>query len=274
MGKKAAALAGAGALLLAAGLQREVQLTRFRLSHGSIPSPLRLAVAADLHGTLYGRDQRRLAELLRELRPDAVLFPGDTDDGVRPAAPALMAVEKAAEICPVFLVLGNHELLLRSRREMTRAFEGAGATVLDGERVRFDPRRDGGIDIAGLSDHWCRPETQELFRRKLADAAPEPGSGRFTLLLAHRPELWKTYFEAGFQLAVTGHAHGGQWRLPGTGRGLYAPGQGLFPRWTGGLYRLPGGRLLVSRGLALGNTPVPRLFNPPELPLLELLPGG
>ena len=94
------------------------------------------------------------------------------------------------------------------------------------------------------------------------------------VLLAHRPEYIADYAGYGFDLVCSGHAHGGQWIVPGLGNGLYAVGQGFFPKYAGGLYELEAdGRktsFVVSRGLSYQKPAFPRFGNPPELPLVKL----
>ena len=97
----------------------------------------------------------------------------------------------------------------------------------------------------------------------------------FSILLTHRPERVEDYTGRGFDLVLAGHAHGGQWRLPGLINGLIAPNQGLFPRYAGGRYALDGDTtMIVSRGLARESTRIPRLFNRPELVVVDILPEG
>ena len=105
-----------------------------------------------------------------------------------------------------------------------------------------------------------------------AQAAHRAEPGLYTILLAHRPEELELYASLGFDLVLTGHAHGGQWRIPGVLNGLYAPDQGLFPRYAGGRYELDGTVMIVSRGLARESTRVPRFYNRPELVMIELKP--
>ena len=99
------------------------------------------------------------------------------------------------------------------------------------------------------------------------------GDSRYTVLLSHRPERTEDYAGRGFELVLAGHAHGGQWRLPGLLNGLFAPDQGLFPTYAGGRYALGDTTLLVSRGLARESTRLPRFYNRPELVMVELRPG-
>ncbi|MBQ4118259.1 MAG: metallophosphoesterase, partial [Oscillospiraceae bacterium] len=93
----------------------------------------------------------------------------------------------------------------------------------------------------------------------------------FNVLLVHRPEYIEQYAKLGFDLVLCGHAHGGQWRIPGVLNGIYAPGQGVFPKYAGGIYEVNGTTLVVSRGLAKESTPIPRVFNRPELVIIDII---
>ena len=92
----------------------------------------------------------------------------------------------------------------------------------------------------------------------------------FTLLLAHRPEFFDVYTQYDFDLVLSGHAHGGQWRIPGLINGLFSPNQGWFPKYAGGRYGEDGTIMIVSRGLANNVGAIPRIFNPPELVVVEI----
>ena len=123
--------------------------------------------------------------------------------------------------------------------------------------------------IGGLDD--CRVGEKE-WNRQLASCRKKRRSDCFSVLLSHRPHLVAEYRSSGYELICCGHAHGGQIRLPGLINGLYAPDQGLFPRYAGGVYSLERCTLVVSRGLALNA--LPRFGNPPELVLLRITPGN
>lgn len=89
-------------------------------------------------------------------------------------------------------------------------------------------------------------------------------------MLAHRPEYFPLYAKMGFDMALCGHAHGGQWRLPSLINGIYAPNQGFLPEYAGGIYHSAATTMIVSRGLARESTRIPRLFNRPELVIIDL----
>ncbi|HDU1155510.1 TPA: metallophosphoesterase, partial [Listeria monocytogenes] len=156
-------------------------------------------------------------------------------------------------------------------------------TVLENERYFL--KKDGAaIMVAGVRDprfvrdDWAEKELpkevweEAALKEALDDATANLSPDYFTILLAHRPEFWPLYQAYPIDLVLSGHAHGGQFRLPLT-EGLFAPGQGLMPKWTAGIHRAGGKALIVSRGL--GNvTKLPRLFNDPEIIRMTLRAKG
>ena len=108
------------------------------------------------------------------------------------------------------------------------------------------------------------------FLQQMTALKKETEDDTYTILLSHRPELYEDYQQYGFDLVLSGHAHGGQWRIPGILNGLFAPDQGMFPGHAGGLYDDMSTPMIVSRGLARESTLVPRIYNPPELVIIDL----
>lgn len=128
------------------------------------------------------------------------------------------------------------------------------------------------INICGVDDPDVVRYTSDgkPIMEQLKAAETASGTEHFTVLLSHRPELIETYKQFDFDLVLSGHAHGGQWRIPFVLNGLYAPNQGVFPQYAGGRYDYENGTMIVSRGLARESTPVPRVFNRPELVIIEV----
>lgn len=235
----------------------------------------RLAQVSDLHNATFGRDNARLLAALAQAKPEAILLTGDLADSRRTnLAVALSFARQAAAIAPVYYVPGNHEARLAQYAAFAAALEAAGVLVLANRALPL-VRGSQRITIAGLADPGLAqragdPRPAEAI---LGDAlaALRLSSQPFPLLLAHRPEWFPLYAEGGAALVFSGHAHGGQVRLPGIG-GLFAPGQGLFPRYDGGLYRRGQARMVVSRGL--GNSLFPlRVGNRPEVVVATLHPA-
>ena len=228
------------------------KLTLYTIRSEKIPAPLRLAVASDIHSS-------PVDDVLEEFsRCDAVLVPGDlVDRHRRNNDEALRFLETVPEIAPVFYSIGNHELKFRDAENYLKRVRDSKVTLLDNESAEFR-----GIRMGGLSSARKAPDISFLDRFEREEG--------YRLLLCHRPEDFRDYVSGrDIDLTLSGHAHGGQIQL--FGRGLYAPGQGLFPKLTDGMYF--GGKLLVSRGMTNGAKPrVPRIGNPIELIILELRP--
>ena len=273
-----AAVLAAVLVFSAFALSQKLSVQRYVLSTEKLGGPVRLAVVADLHSTLYGEGQEELIAAIRQESPDAVLFVGDiVDDGLS-EEPVRFLFEALSPQYPCFYVSGNHEYWSDRYSAIKAMISGCGATVLEGEAAPLvingqelciagvdDPEFWGGYSAYGGYDIPAEWLTQ---LKACGEAAAK--SGAFSVLLSHRPELVDIYRESGFDLVVSGHAHGGQVRIPGLVNGLFAPCQGWFPQYAGGVYALGSTTLVVSRGLCRNE--LPRVFNRPELVVLTLSP--
>ncbi len=140
--------------------------------------------------------------------------------------------------------------------------------MLEGERADIDINGQS-LSLFGIDD----PEAGETeFSRQLKFCGGHIDKNRYSILLSHRPERIESYLEYDFDMILAGHAHGGQMRLPLLMNGLFAPDQGWFPKYAGGLYPFGKSQMIVSRGLARESTRMPRLFNRPEIVIINLLP--
>lgn len=245
--------------------------TQVAVASGALPGAFegfKIAHVSDLHNAVFGRENEKLLSLIRAAEPDIIAITGDLIDSRHTDIDSALAfVEAAAEIAPVYYVTGNHESRL-DFDEIEPRLIAAGARVLrneaedigrGGERIRLAGIDDPSfIRTGGTAEERAAAELEQL----------GDGGGTFTVLLAHRPELVEVYAEYGAGLVLSGHAHGGQVRLPLLG-GLYAPGQGLLPEYDSGLYSLGETQMVVSRGL--GNSVAPlRVNNRPELVIVTL----
>lgn len=245
--------------------------TQVTVASGALPEAFegfKISHVSDLHNAVFGRKNEKLLSLIRAAKPDIIAITGDLIDSRHTDIDSALAfVEAAAEIAPVYYVTGNHESRL-DFDEIEPRLIAAGARVLrneaedigrGGERIRLAGIDDPSfIRTGGTAEERAAAELEQL----------GDGGGTFTVLLAHRPELVEVYAEYGAGLVLSGHAHGGQVRLPLLG-GLYAPGQGLLPEYDSGLYSLGETQMVVSRGL--GNSVAPlRVNNRPELVIVTL----
>ena len=247
-------------ILLPIALSQRLEVDVYTIASPKVQNQVTLAVATDLHDSFFGKDQRELIAAIRAENPDALLLVGDMCetpdemDGVR------ALVEGLVGELPILYTTGNHECQGSEDKQIKAALREMGATVLEGDSVEL-----GGIRIAGTDDPLCLTRADWQAQLEACRAQDET----FTVLMAHRPDRADSY-ATGFDLVVSGHAHGGQICIPGLLDGLWAPNQGWFPEYTSGLYPLEEGQLAVSRGLC--KSAIPRLFNRPELGILLIVP--
>ena len=279
----ALALAVLAALLLAgnAWANARVWNARVEIRDEKIPAAFDgfvLCQVSDVHNEARGEGNAALLRALREAAPDLICITGDFLDSRRTDLDfALELAGQLAEIAPAVYVTGNHEARRMDLSALEAGLAARGVQVL---RDDWMPLARGGEEIAllGLDDpgfaageDWTLSEGLDQTQARLSALLAQAGD-RFSLVLSHRPELLPAYAEAGADLVLSGHAHGGQVRLPGIG-GLFAPGQGILPRLTSGVHARGETRLVVSRGL--GNSAFPlRMFNPPEIVTVTLRAGA
>lgn len=244
--------------------------TRLTTRTYQVPAPVtavvRLAVLTDLHSCDYGESQQDLLQAVAAAEPDGVLLVGDIVDDVLPEENAFLVLEELTREYPCVYVTGNHEYWTGRVDEICEEIAALGVEVLRGEQVTWTLQGQA-ITLYGVDDADSGVLAEQVI-------ALTPSEGETSVLLAHRPEAIERYAAQGFTLVVSGHAHGGQWRIPGLLNGLYAPHQGFFPPYAGGLYQVEDTAFVVSRGLARESTRVPRIWNPPELVLVDLVPAG
>ena len=279
----ALALAVLAALLLAgnAWANARVWNARVEIRDEKIPAAFDgfvLCQVSDVHNEARGEGNAALLRALREAAPDLICITGDFLDSRRTDLDfALELAGQLAEIAPAVYVTGNHEARLKDLSALEAGLAARGVQVL---RDGWMPLARGGEEIAllGLDDpgfaageDWTLAEGLDQTQARLSALLAQAGD-RFSLVLSHRPELLPAYAEAGADLVLSGHAHGGQVRLPGIG-GLFAPGQGILPWLTSGVYARGETRLVVSRGLGNSAFPV-RVFNPPEIVTVTLRAGA
>ena len=240
-------------------------VSEFEVYSEKIQTPVTIAQISDLHEKSFGENNAALFAALRALKPDLIVITGDiirdsyTDS---PNIPYMQTLAKGcAEIAPSFFITGNHD---RRHPEMVKkAFADCGVTVLDNRVVSFS-KGETAFNIAGIED-------QSIDRHGINQIA-FPDNGRFNLLLAHKPDPFRTeYVQTGADLVLCGHTHGGQIRLPWGKAILYADG-GLFPEYSDGVYREGDTTMVISMGLGASVIPF-RLIAPAEITVTRLLQG-
>ena len=248
-----------------------MKLTEYTIPSGRLRKRTCFALISDLHGG----DPTEVIDVLEREKPDYVLMPGDIFERLDGGEDvkhenALRLLSAAARIAPTFYATGNHEdggvrswnplwkIAVRERvyhEDDLRRIRQTGAVLLNDSFVLKNGIAFGGLS-SGLICEGRRPNLAWLTELCAVDAPK--------VLLCHHPEYYKQYLEGmPLDLIVSGHAHGGQWRF--FGRGVFAPGQGIFPKYTAGVYD---GRFVISTGLKKSGR-IPRIFNEPELVLIQ-----
>lgn len=243
-----------------------------------IPTPFtgfRMVQVSDLHNCSFGEDNQTLLDMIQKAKPDIIVLTGDfVDSRHTDLAVALAFAKQSVKIAPTYYVTGNHEARITEWQTFAAKLKISGVKILENETVQL--KRDNAvITLAGVHDPMFQEDalpgasqvgTQAEMAETISDLHLSPNT--YTVLLSHRPELFDVYVANNVDLVLTGHAHGGQIRLPFIG-GLVAPGQGLFPKYDAGLFERDDTQMIVSRGL--GNSIFPlRINNRPQLVVITL----
>lgn len=239
-------------------------------------TPVKICLLADIHDRPFDEIQTSLIKQ----KPDIIAVAGDIIERVdrytdRPVILqpqySLPFLKMCAQTAPTFFSLGNHEWMLSSKdKEMITQ---TGVTLLDNSFVHFKDLCIAGLTSSGVTayaefrkgkaqtypewNYFNSPQRSEPYTDWLSGFEESKG---YKILLSHHPEYWARYLRGKrIDLVLSGHAHGGQIRI--FGRGLFAPGQGVFPKYTSGIH----GNMIITRGLANTGKPIPRLFNRREI---------
>lgn len=246
-------------------------IRRYEIVDERLSGSIRIALVTDLHSCYYGKGQAKLISAIDAQKPDVILLGGDIFDDKRSDDLSETFLAGIAGRYPCYYVTGNHECWAggESFRKKMEILKKYGIPRLTGDVVSV-PVGNAEVKICGVDDPDIVLVRAANAEAELFEVKKSISEEDYTILLTHRPELFETYVNAGFDLVLTGHAHGGQWRIPGILNGLFAPDQGLFPKYAGGLFQKNKTTMIVSRGLARESTPIPRFYNAPELVIIDL----
>lgn len=245
-----------------------LETASFDLTFTDLPAGFegcRAVVLSDLHTAEFGAGSQRLLEAVQEAEPDYIFLTGDLLDQYRPVPEGYVEqlADSLSAIAPTYYITGNHEWALGGVPALKELLITHGVTVLSNQFLPLE--RDGDtIVLAGIDDPngYADQKTPQQVAREVRDTAPDG----FWLLLAHRNNLFESEYAAlGADLTLSGHGHGGLWRLPFTD-GLLGSGGTLLPSYTNGFYTCRGAEVFVSRGLG----GMVRLFNRPEVAVVTL----
>lgn len=266
------------------------ELHGFKVRHYTVTSPKlkremrerKLLFLSDLHNHKYGEHNEKLLDAVRRQKPDLILITGDmlvSRQGSRWEVAAEF-VRQLPSICPVYYANGNHEQRMRENPEKygdayfayKRELEACGVQFLINEKAVLS--WDGNsVVITGLEvpdSCYSRKKRMRLGLREMERRVGKADERSYQILLVHQPDFMSVYKAWGGDLILSGHLHGGIIRVPGLG-GVISPQMGLFPKYSGSLYREEDTSIVVSKGLGTHTVNI-RLFNPAELIVLHV--GG
>lgn len=251
-----------------------LELNAYTITSSQLPESFdgyRIAHISDLHNAQMGKDNEKLLTMLREADPDIIAITGDLIDSRNTNfAIALQFVQEAVKIAPCYYVAGNHEARINTYSKLKNGLVSAGVIVLEDDSAEICTDGESiiliGVNDPSFQTDYLLGDSETVMHSTLSRLHVD-GNG-FAILLSHRPELFDTYANHNIDLILSGHAHGGQFRIPFIG-GVLAPNQGFFPEFDSGIYTDDNTNMLVSRGI--GNSIFPfRVNNRPEVILIEL----
>lgn len=247
--------------IVGAGLPYRFDVTRYTILTPKVKQAIRLVVLADVHNTSYGEHMERLVNLVKEENPDLILFPGDLfqEEGNNQNSYTLL---KELSDYTMFFSNGNHE---EKRRDLDQVLEQAkqDSFYVVNNRALLVHADETELEIGGIQskERYTPQQVNNLFQNDC-----------FRILLSHRPERMSLYEQLDCDLTICGHAHGGQWCIPRTRIGAFAPNQGLLPEYIYGLHEAGKNNVIISRGITWHYHGIPRLYNNPELVVITLEP--
>lgn len=245
---------------------RLLTVTNYSICDNKLSADTKVVVLSDLHGSVFGKDNKKLLEKVRGLEPDVIFTVGDMINSDSADLSAFESVFRGlCEIAPVYSTLGNHELDNANLEKIEEILKEH-TTFLHNEYIEVN-LNGNDIRLGSLAAYHPGLDNLNEYLRDFAD------TDKFTVLLSHCPEY---YFwgvdKVGVDLMLSGHTHGGQVIVPFKG-GLYAPEQGYFPKYDYGVFQEEMATLVVTRGLGSSNQAAPRFNNPPEILCLTLRGG-
>ncbi len=254
----------------------KLETTEYQIYSERLPNSFdgfRIMFLSDLHEAEFGKNQTILLEKVKNSEPDIIVVGGDIFSALPENFEKIECLFKQlSKLAPTYYTPGNHESHEGAYYEMLKVISDIDIKILFNQSQTISIGEQS-IDIFGLRDPGFAPDIKinkprDIAKRELAKLIPEKPE-KFSVLVSHRPDYIEFYGESGVDVVLTGHAHGGQIRLPFLGA-VIAPGQGLFPKLTQGVHYSDETAVVISRGLGVSELLPLRTFNRPELVLVVL----
>ncbi len=251
----------------------KLQTNNYLIVNERIPKEFnnyKIVQISDFHNTKSKKLINDLVRELKNIKPNIIVLTGDFIDPKKSNIDAPFAfIKKIKDIAPIYFIAGNHEAIAKNYDELKDKLIQNNVIILNNKALTINIQ-NAKINLLGIFDplfnyHTCQDDAT-IINNSIQTINYDYNN--FSILLSHRPELFAIYVEANLDIVLTGHAHGGQIRIPFIG-GLVAPNQGLFPKYTSGEFKKNKTTMIVSRGI--GNSIFPfRINNRPELVVLNL----
>ena len=226
---------------------------------------LKVLHLSDYHNSKSDILNRVIISKVNEIKPDIIVFTGDIVDSSRTNIETALKLIDNMKDNKIYYVPGNHEARIKDYQHLLEELRKRNVTILDNKNAVYN-----GMNIYGIKDPFFKSQDKLLQSNIIKEElnAFDIDTNEFNILLSHRPEMIDEYSSKGYDLVFTGHAHGGQWRVPFIG-GLYTPHQGFFPKYTSGVHKKSNTNMVISRGLGNSSFPI-RLNNRPEMVIMEV----
>lgn len=254
-------------LFFSLGLKNKVVITTQIIKDERIQENIRVLLLTDIHSCRYGKDQRELLDKIDASNPDIILLSGDIIDDKLPMDLGFWTIQQFSKDYPTYYVSGNHEAWTHKLDMIKDTLRDMEVHILEGNMEKIS-LKGNELWIGGIDD----PDVGHRLYQSQLQALESLGKKEITFLLAHRPDKFDDYRQLPVDYIFSGHAHGGQWRLPWIlENGLYSPDAGLFPKYTTGIHQIDHYKIIISRGLSRESTRIPRFFNPPEMVIIDFV---
>lgn len=258
------ALGATATTAFVAGLPYKCDWTEYSIYSSKIKFPVRIIMLSDLHGSSYGKSMEKLIKMIEQAHGDAIVIPGDLFDEFHGDENGFALLDQIKKY-PTFYSTGNHEEHRRDVTSLKEKINEKGVNVLDFNskvvELNGNEIEIGGINCKYREGNYLAHQINDIFK-----------TDDFRILLSHKPHWTSIYKDIDCDLIVSGHAHGGQWCIPGTRIGAIAPQQGLLPQYISGMHDIKNKKIVIGRGLTKDYHGIPRLYNNPEFVVINLLP--
>ena len=253
-------------ILIFAAFYNGLTVKNYKVETDKLSKSIRIVLISDLHNKVFGDNQRVLINEIKKQAPDIIVLDGDIIENYDSLDGAKMLLKGIENLYPCYFVTGNHEFSQGKAEAIKQLFRSFGVIVLEGDYKNVLVKGQH-INLCGVDDPNIGLQN---FNNQL-EALQGLDSKTYSILLSHRPEIAAECKNNSFDLILSGHTHGGMWRIPFLVNGLFATDQGFFPKYAGGRYDYNNTAIIVGRGFT-GYSFVPRIFNPPELVVVDIGP--